>query len=489
MAQCKIAILLSTIVIMLLPTGCGNQQEEKLPRLKMTVNAEKQYQVIEGFGVNINPDQWRNGNLKKTIDVLVEDLGCTLFRFDCTGLANWLDPAKRNTDGKYPANYLQEVYTGRTFQDAWECFRYLNSKGIEPFFNVSGRIPPALGVVGMPKQLADFDGYSEMIVTMLKWARDNEKLTFSLLAPFNETDLSYPEGPGIDENGIIPAVKSVINKLKEYGLNDIRLIVMDDNAVLYNKLDKILNDTTFLPFIAKIGVHTYGMGYEQYAGWWNSMTDYGKMADRVKNSPYNNCPVWMTEYGDLDLSGLAEYDFSWTITKRLMKTLKEGYSAAMFWDAFDNFHNHDTAWTTFGLLATDTVNWQYTPKTRYYASRQIYRFVKPGFIRVEIAKVTVPHKYDVYEAFHDTMKHVQILAFISPDKKDFTLIGMSKIETGLLLNMHLDGLAPEAYNKKVFCYVTNENDQCMKEAEITQTEKTFNATIKERSIFTLTTLQ
>src|SRR6266496_3999068 len=61
----------------------------------------KHVRPLEGFGVNINPALWNNGSLKPAIDYLVDELGCTIFRFDCFGQANWLDPSKRDANGKY----------------------------------------------------------------------------------------------------------------------------------------------------------------------------------------------------------------------------------------------------------------------------------------------------------------------------------------------------------------------------------------------------
>ena len=139
-----------------------------------------------------------------------------------------------------------------------------------------------------------------MVVTLIKWARENEKLKFSLFAPFNETDLSWPEGPGITVEGTVPATKAVIKKLGEYGMSDIKLIVMDDNGVRFRKLRQILNDTTMLPYISKFAVHTYGMGYEQNADWWPAKSEYGMFTDSIRNSKYKNCSVWLTEFGDLD---------------------------------------------------------------------------------------------------------------------------------------------------------------------------------------------
>ena len=49
----------------------------------VVLNADKKLQTMDGFGVNITPAQWRDGNLKPVLDMLVDDLGCKLFQFDC----------------------------------------------------------------------------------------------------------------------------------------------------------------------------------------------------------------------------------------------------------------------------------------------------------------------------------------------------------------------------------------------------------------------
>jgi hypothetical protein len=101
------------------------------PRLAITLDATKSFQTVDGFGVNINPAQWHDGKLKPALDLLVDDAGCTQFRLDPTGLAKWLDPAKRLADGHYPPEYLEQVYTSKIFRDAWATFRALNAKGVK----------------------------------------------------------------------------------------------------------------------------------------------------------------------------------------------------------------------------------------------------------------------------------------------------------------------------------------------------------------------
>lgn len=491
MAKIKIFILPFFYCFLFLVSVENSRGQSRVPNKKdvkiVIIDAEKKYQQIDGFGVNITPAQWNNGKLKPAIDLLVNDLGATLFRFDCVGLANWLDPSKRKADGKYPEEYLNQVYTNKTFTDAWQTFRYLNAKNIIPQFNVSGRIPISLGRSDNPRRLADFDAYAEMIVTMLQWAREKEHLRFSLLSPFNETDLGFPEGPKIEIEDVIPALKSMIHKLDEHGLSDIKLIILDDANVHLEKLQPVLNDSSLKNRIAAFGTHTYGNGDAgEGEGWFANPSKFEVMVQTIKNSAYKNIPCWMTEYGDLDQSNEIEFEFALRSTRRLLKFLKDGFSAAQAWDAFDNFHEHDTAWALYGLLRTNKTHWTYTPKHRYYAAKQVYKFVPPGFslIAAEEPRETA---FNIYKDWQHPLKNIQLLAFTSDDKKEVTLTGINAVEGGALLNIDVSSLHLSA-GKKIYLYETSRTAYCRKVGEFVVKNNRLTVPLSERSIFTITTL-
>ena len=94
--------------------------------------------------------------------------------------------------------------------------------------------------------------------------------------------------------------------------------------------------------------------------------------------------VWLTEYGDLgvfDRSAEAEWKRQCvTASRRALRALNEGAQAALFWDAFDNYHEHDKAIYYHGLLRYE--DHRFAPKKRYYAAKQLYRFVPPGAQRI-----------------------------------------------------------------------------------------------------------
>lgn len=452
---------------------------------KVKIDASGIFQTVDGFGVNINPAMWDGGHLRPVLDLLVDDLGCTLFRFDAFGTADWLDPQKRSSSGVWPKSYLEQIYTSPVFKDAWATFRYLNEKGVQPHFNVSGKI--ARQLAGADEQrLADFDGYAEMIVSMLQWAREKEGLQFSLFAPFNETDLGFPEGPRLVPEDVLPAVSAIVKKLDAASMKDVKLILLCDSWPHLEKMAPLLSSGLFVDRVVAFSTHTYGNGGDEEAGnWFLEKTPYAQFAEAVQNSPYKSAHSWMSEYGDLDQTGEVEFGIAWRSTRRLMKALADGFSAGMVWDAYDNLHKHDNAWTTYGLLSYDQASRLYFPKSRYYAAQQIYKFVKPGMVRLNITALDFDDQ-QTYAAYKSPLKHLRLLAFATPDLRDFTIIGMSTIESNVALQIDLTGLK-FASDGDIAYFRTGRKEAFKKISGAVVQDHILQATVPENSIFTLTT--
>ena len=451
------------------------------------VDASQTYQVIDGFGVNFNPDQWKHGGQKQAMDLLTDNMGCTLYRFDCFGRANWLNPNRQEANGKWPANYLDSVYRSADWQNAWQAFRYLNSKTIDPYFNVSGIVPPQWNHQGT-LDLENFDAYAEMIATMVDWARNVEKLKFSILAPFNETDLGGRcEGPSIPPQNRAAALSAIIKKLDEHHLSDLKLIVFCDAGISNDKIEPVLADTGYKQRIYAFSGHTYGNGDEGDGGWYYAPSPVGEVKSHLLTSAYNKTHIWLNEFGDLDQTNEIDFEFAWRSTRRLFLALRDGANSGQFWDALDNYHKHDSTWSTYGLLKTDTLSWTYKPKTRFFALKQLYKFVKPGFVRIAI-NAPKNNKYDVYEMWHNELKNIKCLAFISPDGKDFTITGSNLIESDVAFNVQLSNI-PGAEGKKCYTYVTTRQQNCELISETTVKNMALETRFPEKCIFTITTIK
>src|SRR3974390_2600477 len=96
---------------------------------RITVDPQSRFQVMDGFGVNFNGTYFRESQ-KPMIEMLVKDLGATIFRLDPYGTSDWevknddADPAHMNWE------YYNDRYSTGYFEPSWGAARYLNSLGI-----------------------------------------------------------------------------------------------------------------------------------------------------------------------------------------------------------------------------------------------------------------------------------------------------------------------------------------------------------------------
>jgi hypothetical protein len=103
--------------------------------IKLQIDDATKYQTMDGFGVNINPAWWNNGEYMDTevmqpaIDLLVDSLGATIFRavieeIDWEALNDDDDPDNFNW------TYYDSVFTNARFEGGWNTLRCQNQKGI-----------------------------------------------------------------------------------------------------------------------------------------------------------------------------------------------------------------------------------------------------------------------------------------------------------------------------------------------------------------------
>jgi len=327
-----------------------------------------------------------------------------------------------------------------------------------------------------------------MIATMLDWARNKENLEFKFVDPFNETDFNGSrEGPAIPSQNRIKAVASVVKKLKEYNLNDLKLIIFSDGVTSNERVEPFLKDTSFINDIYAFSGHTYGNGDEGEGGWYWGHSQMGYLKEMVLKTPYRNAHFWVNEFGDLDQTNEIEFEFAWRTFRRLLLEVRSGTQSCQFWDATDNYHKHDSAWTTFGLLKTDSIGSYYEPKARFYALKHIYRFVKPGFVRIDISDLKT-NTYSVHKMWKSGLKNIKIYAFKSPDEKEITIVGMNLVESEVKMNISLNGLHLKDASQ-FSTYITTRNKAWYKNSTTEYKDNHISALIPERSIFTISNIK
>ena len=368
----------------------GWAQEVK-PVIAVTIDPGKRFQEIDGFGVNFNGPYFRD-SAKPMVDMLIDDLGATIFRLDAYGfdLSNWEvvndndDPAVMNWD------FYSDRYSMPNFEASWAAGRYINSKGgrvllaaigIAPEWMLDDKAPPPRHRVcsNKPKPCkpdhlnpAMYEEYAEQLVSMAIYARTRARVDFQFFSPFNETDCYPAEGPRIDPEEMPRVLGTIARRLNKESLGDVRLVVVEQANVTTDYISAVLQDAEVMRQIGVFSFHTYGE------------ESVGPQVERVGRSNYPDRRVWLTEYGDLsdrDKSFESEWkQQSLKASRRALRALNQGASAALFWDAFDNFENCELRPSFYGLMRND--NHSYSPKKRYFAAKQLYHFVHPGSVRV-----------------------------------------------------------------------------------------------------------
>ena len=430
----------------------------------IVVDGGRAYQTIDGFGVNINAKCWNQGRLVPTMDLLRQDLGATLYRVDIWGKSNWIDPDGEIGPRALAEEHLAAIYQGEIFRRGWAMMRYLNDHGIEPYLTASGDVPRWM-LASDGKTLADYRAFSDMVVSMVEWARRREKLRFTLFGPMNETDVGSPEGPSVSAAEFVRVLEVLDDGLAERGLDDIRLVVPEQGSFNTDYLREIVRSRKLVGRIGVFGMHTYtGLSADAVQA----------VQDVIANSPYAGCRRWLTEYGDLEQSGEREWYVTWAMTSRLFDLLEGGFNGARVWAAFDNYH--DEAWTIYGLLRTGRR--VHTPKKRYYATRQVHRFVLPGFERVEATCAC---------------SGLRVLAFADPQRTQLTLVGLNGPGRAYYLNVRVRGFLRQVMAGRVYYHRTSESENCHRIGiiPVVGPENPFtgiDAFVPPDSIFTLTTV-
>ena len=357
---------------------------------RITLDPNQRYQFIDGFGVNFNGSYFRESQ-KPLIDMLIDDLGATIFRLDPYGLINW-EAANDNDDPNVMNwEYYNDRYSIPAFEASWAAARYLNSRGIRPFLTLSG-IPPdwMLDTKGPPThkvcreqpsgkpdhlKASMYEEFAETVVSLAEYARTRARIDYEYFSPLNETDCYPAEGPRVDPDEMPRVLGAIARRMRKEGLGDVKLVVADQARITNDYITPILHSADLMSQVGVFSFHTYGAD------------SVGPQVERVRASEYPHVRVWLTEYGDLndlDRSAANEWkNFSLAATRRALTALNQGASAALFWDAYDNYHEHYPRLTFYGLV--QNVDHIYSAKKRYYAAKQLYRFVRPGSQRIAVS--------------------------------------------------------------------------------------------------------
>src|SRR5262249_18418691 len=129
------------------------------------------------------------------------------------------------------------------------------------------------------------DEWTEMIVSLLIYARNTRHLQFNLVAPNNEPD-GFNEGMHVSTaEQYVTSLHMLAETLDDNGLGDIRLVAPDRSDSGTNWLPEMTADPLVMSKLAHFGLHSYA---DDGGG------TFG-VYDFIQGSSYSDRNFWMTE--------------------------------------------------------------------------------------------------------------------------------------------------------------------------------------------------
>ncbi len=441
----------------------------------VTINGAVTYQVIDGFGANLNHRSWTNTELEPVLNALINQAGFTLFHviFDNN---NW-EAVNDNSDADVMNwTYYDTIYSAPDFQALWGIMAYLNQQGITNGLVPDFEGPVALWMGGLSLTPGFEDEYAETIASLLVYARNTEHLQFSVVGAVNEPDVTYS---GINMSGpaqYVTVMQDLSQQLDNNGMSDVRFSGPDLATTQTSWLGQIMASPTLMAKYAHFGLHSYQ----------NASADATGVYNFIQQSAYPNTHFWMTEYNVWCAScqdstgGDDTWSYAQGTANYLLDLLAEGASAGIVWEGYDSMYypfnastggNNPAVWSYWGLFAVDDINATprtYTPRKGFYTLAQIAKFVRPGAQRIGVG---------------NPPSSLTMLAFYNTNNGQFTITGVNPNSTTTSLSCALESL-PAIPSLEL--YYTSSTTNLCDAGPVAVNNGAFSVVVPADCVFTLT---
>jgi O-glycosyl hydrolase len=480
-------ILIIFVIGVIIPLKVSAQPAE----IKLEIDGTTKYQTMDGFGVNINPTWWYNGEymdvkvVQPAIDLLIDSLGATIFRVVIEEI-DWEEVNDDNDPDNFNWTYYNRIFSSARFQGVWETLRYLNKRGILDGLVISFMgAPPASAPLAAPVAQKSWmggtdhtidismeDELAESIAALLYYMRFTASIQFTFVSPMNETDIiamtksaEHPdgivEGPNIpDAVQYVRVVRKLAEKLDAVGMGDIRFVAPDAGSerLFGDCLNEMVKDPYLMGKLEYWGVHQYG-------------NDAGNYYNIIYRSAYPTRPFWVTE-----TAGITN----------MLGQLDDNARAYIFWDGFDCVYQHGIRNGYGSVAPNDWVFWLdgeegkplieyvaatggWIPRKQFYEHAQLMKFVRPGSMRI---------------GTKGEDSTLSVHAWLNPDG-NVIISGRSNSDKTITVKGILANLPGQKSMKLTY---TNSTTNLNERGEIKLSGESFTASIPAESVFTISGL-
>ncbi len=344
----------------------GCQRDIPVAETSIAIDPSISYQTIEGFGSCIAnykefPPEYSDPDF---FDLVVNDLGMSIVRVPLMEHTEWVnddsDPDHFNWDGFWLGDNLSR----KGLESSMLLMNEFKKRGINRFMATPWSPPDFLKTNHAPIQggflRADlFSEFAEYMAAQIILAKKNYGIDINWVSVQNE--LLFPEfyrsciyNPWV----LKEAVRALMVKFEKEGINT-QILIPEDmmfvDRMLFN-IQPTMNDPQTSKFNGQFCTHRQG-GKDQLIKWVDETKKYGRQN-------------WMTE--------TSGHEQSWKGALKMASDIQDylvygNFSAWIYWQLSGNAGDDGN----YCILVDGK------PGPKYYASKQFYRFIRPGAVRIE----------------------------------------------------------------------------------------------------------
>ena len=446
----SLAIVLMLLVTMLVPTNLYAAST-------VTLDWDKEYQVIDGFGVSEAFHQSNNIALlgdtkqKEIYDLLFsteKGAGFSIFRSILGDGGTWggaqdgpnktMQPSANTWDWNEKND--DQIPMIRTIQADYGIKKVLYTVWSPPaWMKTNG------SVVGGSLRTDKYQDYATYLAENIKNYKSKFGIEITHIGIQNEPDLetSYSsckwtsaQFKNFMKDYLVPTFDNAGITAK---------VIMSENSNFNESLAiDCLNDATAVKRTDIVGAHNYGNYY-----------------NTLQTTKAKGKGIWMTEVSDLNLNDLSITNgLKWAKEVYDFMTVPQGNAWLYWWGACYK------TWNGEALIQMDMNAKTYKVAKRLYTIGQYARFVRPGWVR--------------FEATKNPVSGVYVTAFKDPETGKFAVVAINNGSSSQSVTYNLNGF--EAASVKP--YTTSSTQNLAEGTEIVLNGTSFSATLPANSVTT-----
>ncbi len=342
----------------------------------VTIDLSTKYQEIDGFGAFMGS----GGNDPDTIISLAEDIGMSMARFGVIGngfeeINDNSDPNIINLDAYNPsALSISNMKRISPFVD----------KFIVTFWSPAGWMKLNKWEDGVEGYASDnkldpnyYEEYAEEVVAMIQVVKRETGRDIYAVGLQNEPQFNEPyPSCQVNPSEFRDIIKVVGARLDKEGLGDVQLFwaeALPAQGALKAYIDVVKADPIAASYADIVAIHNYDADGASVGG---AGCDYWSNIYKWAQAGQYQYKTWMTETsGHKD-----DWNGAMTLAGNIFNALDCGNASAwVFWSFAVTEGSSE-----FGLVVANR------PSSRFYVSKQYYKFIRPGAVRVNAVSVGIP---------------------------------------------------------------------------------------------------